>query len=139
MKLAEFSVRNSLLVNSISVFLVVSGLLALFRIEREAFPNFSFDIIIVSTPYKGAPPEVIEKRITIPLEKELKEVDDIKKLYSVSVEGLSEIILEIEPDAPDKTKVYNDIQKAVDAADDLPVDLDADPKVLELKKEDDLK
>ena len=136
MKLAEFSVRNSLLVNSISVFLVVSGLLALFRIEREAFPNFSFDIIIVSTPYKGAPPEVIEKRITIPLEKELKEVDDIKKLYSVSVEGLSEIILEIEPDAPDKTKVYNDIQKAVDAADDLPVDLDADPKVLELKTRD---
>ena len=136
MKLAEFSVKNSLLVNSLSIFLVVAGLLALFRIEREAFPNFSFDIIVVSTPYRGAPPEVIEKRITIPIEKELKEVGDINKMYSISVEGLSEVILELDPDAPDKDRIYNDIQKAVDAADDLPEDLEDNPKVFEVRTRD---
>jgi len=135
-KLAEFSVKNSLLVNSLSIFLVIAGLLALFKIEREAFPNFSFDIVVVSTPYRGAPPEVIEKRITIPLEKELKEVSDINKLYSVSVEGLSEVILEIDPDAPDKAKIVNDIQKAVDDAQDLPEDLENDPKVKEIETKD---
>ncbi|HSA59269.1 MAG TPA: efflux RND transporter permease subunit [bacterium] len=136
MNLSEFSVKNSLLVNSLSIFLVVAGLLALFRIEREAFPNFSFDIVVVSTAYRGAPPEVIEKRITIPLEKELKEVSDIKKMYSISVEGLSEVVLELDPDAPDKDRIYNDIQKAVDDADDLPEDLEDDPKVIELQTKD---
>lgn len=136
MNLSEFSVKNSLLVNSLSLFLVVSGLLALFRIEREAFPNFSFDVIVVSTPYPGAPPEVIEKRIAIPLEKELKEVDDIDKMYSVSVEGLSEVILELEPDAPDRDRIFNDIQKAVDDAQDLPEDLEDDPKVVEIQTKD---
>lgn len=136
MKLSEFSVKNSLLVNSLSLFLAAAGLLALFRIEREAFPNFSFDIVVVSTPYFGAPPEVIEKRLTIPLEKELKEVSDIKKMYSVSVEGLSEVILEIEPDAPNKAQVFTDIQKAVDEAEDLPEDLQDDPKVTEIKTRD---
>ncbi len=100
-------------------------------LEREAFPNFSFDIVTVRTDYPGASPDVIEKRITIPLEKELREVDDIDEMGSVSVEGLSLIILKIDPDAPDNDRVVNDIQRAVEEAQDLPEDLRDEPRVRE--------
>ncbi len=130
--LAEWSVRNSLLVNLLTAFLILSGVLALFNIRREAFPNINLDIVQVSTKYPGSTPGQVEKLITIPLEKELKEVDDIKEMVSVSTEGFSLVFLTIEPDAENKDKVVNDIQRAVDRVEDLPDDLEDKPVVQEL-------
>ena len=136
MKLSEFSVKNSLLVNCLTVFLIVIGLMALTRLNREAFPNFSFDIVTVKTVYNGAAPDVIEKRITIPIEKELREVDDIDEIGSISIEGLSLIIIKLDPDATDKAKLINDIDRAVARTNDLPSDLLNDPEVQEVKTKD---
>ncbi|MCC6271884.1 MAG: efflux RND transporter permease subunit [Deltaproteobacteria bacterium] len=121
--LSEWSVRNGLLVNLLTVFVIVAGVMALMNNRREAFPNFSFDVVQVRTHYQGATPAQIEKLITIPIEKELKEVDDIKEMVSASIEGMSLIYLVIEPDAANKDKTVNDIQRAVDRAEDLPEDL----------------
>ena len=54
MKLIEFSVKHSLFVNLLSVFLVVAGIVSLFSLKREAFPNVSYDMVTVSTVYRGA-------------------------------------------------------------------------------------
>lgn len=132
MKLSEWSVRNSLLVNMLTIFTIFAGILAVFANRREAFPNFSFDIVQISTRYPGATASQIEKLITIPLEKELKEVDDIKDLVSASTEGFSYIYAVIESDAPNKDKTVNDIQRAVDRAEDLPADLKDKPVVEEI-------
>ncbi|HKX12411.1 MAG TPA: efflux RND transporter permease subunit [bacterium] len=132
MKLAEWSVRNSLLVNMLTVFTIVAGIMAVFANRREAFPNFSFDIVQIATRYPGATASQIEKLITIPIEKELKEVDDIKELVSASTEGFSGIYVVIEPDAKNKDKVVNDVQRAVDRAEDLPADLKDKPVVEEI-------
>lgn len=133
MKLAEFSVKNSLVVNAVTLLLILAGLMAVTRIEREVFPNFSFDVVTVTADYRGASPDVIEKRITIPLEKELKDVEDIDEMGSISVEGLSLIVLKLDPDAPDKDRIYDDIQRAVNETTDLPSDLQHLPRVSELK------
>jgi len=135
-KISEFSVKNSLVVNCLSLFIVIAGIFALRGIEREAFPNFSFDIITVQTTYPGASPEVIEKRITIPLEKELKEVDNIDEMGSISVEGFSLIALKLDPDARNTSQIFIDVQKAVEDAQDLPDDLEEKPKVKEIETRD---
>jgi multidrug efflux pump subunit AcrB len=132
MKLAEWSVKNSLLVNLLTAFAIIAGIFAIVTLKREAFPNITFDIVQVTTRYPGATPEQIEKLITIPIEKELKEVDDIKEMVSASVEGISLIFLTIEPDAENKPKIVNDIQRAVDRAEDLPADLEDQAVVREI-------
>ena len=131
-KIFEFSVRQPMFVNLLTVLILVVGVMTLKSLNLDVFPNVTLDIVLVTTDYSGATPQEIEKLITIPLEKELKEVDDIKEMSSASIEGKSVIVLEIEPDAPDKRKVKSDIQKAVDRAEDLPTDLKEDPFVLEL-------
>ncbi len=132
MKLAEWSVKNSLFVNLITAFIVVAGIISIFSLNREAFPNIVFDIVQVTTRYPGATPEQMEKLITIPIEKEIKEVEDLKEIFSVSAEGISVIFITIEPDAKNKPKIVNDIQRAVDRAEDLPADLEDLPVVREL-------
>lgn len=132
MKLVEFSVKHSLFVNLLSIFLVVAGLVSMFQLRREAFPDVSFDRVIVATVYKGASAEEVEKLVTTKLERELREVDDIKDIYSSSIEGISTITLEIDIDAKNKSKVVNDIQKAVDRVTDLPGEIDERPVVTEI-------
>lgn len=121
-KIAEFSVNHPLLVNLLTAFIIVTGLFSLTQLKREAFPEVSFDVVTVNTVYQGALPEEVERLVTTPLEKELKTVDDIEEMSSISVEGLSTITLEIDPDAKNKRKIIDDIQTAVDRVVNLPLD-----------------
>lgn len=132
MRLAEFSVKNSLFVNLLSVFLVVAGLISMFELKREAFPEVSFDTVTVQTLYRGASPEEVERLVTTPLEKELRDVDNIKDIYSASTDGASMIILQMSEDASDRRKIVDDIQKAVDRVVNLPEGVKDRPLVTEI-------
>ena len=131
MSLPRFSVNNSLFVNLISVILLIVGLMVVFGINREVFPNVTFDMVSISTVYAGATPEDVEKLITVPIEKELNEVDGIKEINSTSATSMSLLNVKIDPDESDKQKVIRDIQSAVDRVSDLPRDVD-DPIVTEI-------
>jgi multidrug efflux pump subunit AcrB len=133
MKPATFSVKNSLFVNLISIIILIVGTYYWFHIKKEAFPNISMDFVQVTTAYRGATPQEIEKLITIPLEEELIEVDDIDEITSISAEGFSNIFLELDPNAKDKEKIIQDIQRAVDRERDLPSDIEDDPLVTEIE------
>lgn len=131
MSLPRFSVNQSLFVNLISVMLVITGIIVLLGLNREIFPNVTFDWVSVTTVYPGATPEDVEKLITVPLEKELREVDGIKEITSTSAVSMSLLHIKIDPDEKNKQKVVRDIQSAVDKVKDLPKDVD-DPIVTEI-------
>jgi len=134
MNISEFSVKHSLLINLISVFILIAGFFTLFiyKIRREAFPEVSYDMVVVNTAYLGAPPQEVEKLVTIPIEKELKGVDGIEEMQSTSIENSSNILIKINQDVRDKGKVVDDIQKAVDRVRNLPQGVDDDPTVTEI-------
>ena len=134
MKISEFSVKNSLLINLISLFILIAGFYTLFvyKIRREAFPEVSYDIVVVTAAYPGAPSQEIERLVTIPIEKELKGVDGIEEMQSTSIENMSNILMKISQDIKDKDKVVDNIQKAVDRVRDLPQGVTDDPVVTEI-------
>ena len=81
-------------------------------------------MVLVSTPYIGVSPEDIESLVTVPLERELKGIKDIKSMTSTSYEGTSLITLEFNPDA-DISEALQKVRERVDAAKvDLPEDGD---------------
>lgn len=131
MSLPKFSVNNSIFVNLISIIILIIGGITLMGMNREVFPNVSFDRVSVSTFYPGATPLDVEKLITVPIEKEIKEVDGIKEVNSTSASGASVIFVKIDPDESDKQKVIRDVQSAVDKVSDLPKDVE-DPIVTEV-------
>ncbi|MCK4858855.1 MAG: efflux RND transporter permease subunit, partial [candidate division Zixibacteria bacterium] len=134
-KIFEFSVKNPLFVNLLTVIVVVAGIMALTRLNLDIFPNVNLDLVVITTIDPGSTPSEIEKSITIPIEKELKKVNDIKEIRSVSLEGMSNIVVEIEPDASNKPKIANDVQRAADRA-ELPADLEDPPLVDEMQMKD---
>ncbi len=112
--LIEFFVRRKLFGNLLTLAVILLGVLSLLSIRREVFPNVSFDVIVVGTVFPGASPEESEKLITNPIEQDLKEVDGIKKMLSVSTESRSEITLFLDPDQTTEEKAKGDIQDVVD-------------------------
>ena len=47
--------------NLLMIFIIVSGVLAMFRVNSEIFPEFSLDMITVEVPYLGAAPQEVEE------------------------------------------------------------------------------
>jgi multidrug efflux pump subunit AcrB len=127
----EFFLRRSIFGNILTVLLIGWGIYVGLTINREAFPNIDFDIVLVTTVFPGASPEEVEKLITNPIEDQLKSVEGIKEIRSSSIENRSGITVIIDPDAKNPRKVVEDIRSAVDRVTDLPADVDK-PLVLEI-------
>lgn len=120
MNIPEFSVRNSIFGNMLTVLVLVIGMIAAFVMPRELFPEIDFDIVFVNTPYPNASAQEVENQVTIPLEDELRGVSDVEEFTSRSVEHVSVIWLTIDPDAENKDRVINDIARRIDRVSDLP-------------------
>ncbi len=129
--LIRFFVQRGLLVNLISVAVLLLGLFAAYEINREAFPNVNLDQIQIGVSYPGATPEEVERLVITPIEQEIKALNGIDRMISVSFPGSGTITLDLDPDATNRARITSDVQLAVDRA-DLPDDLPRQPYVLEI-------
>jgi multidrug efflux pump subunit AcrB len=127
-RMIEFFASEGIFAQLTLVLAFILGLVVFYTIKREAFPNVEFDIITVSTPYPGASPDEAERLITNPLEQDMREVDGIDEMISVSTQSQSLLILKIDPDQTTTDEAKSDIQEVVDRFTDIPDDAE-DPIV----------
>lgn len=80
----------------LAMILVVLGFLAFTRLGLDFFPDLEFPTVSVITTYSGASSEDIENTITRPLEQVLNTIQGVKKVISISSEGASVIMVELE-------------------------------------------
>ncbi|MFC1670294.1 efflux RND transporter permease subunit [Spirochaetota bacterium] len=130
-RLIAFFTEKSLIVNLITIGLLLTGLMFVFSINKEAFPNIENNYVIINTLYPGATAEDIEKHISIPIENELREVDGIDEIWSTSLESASIVVVKLDFNLDLKDKIINDIKNAVDMVSDLPEDAE-EPIVTEI-------
>ena len=64
--------------------IVLIGGYSLVTIPKESTPDIEFGIISVVTPYIGVNPVDIDNLITEKIEKEIKDIDGVKKVSSTS-------------------------------------------------------
>ena len=96
MKLANLAVDNRVTVYILITIITLLGWSSYSGLPREAAPDISIPLVIVSVPYVGVSPTDIEGLVTQPLEKELKSLKDVKEISSSSKEGLSTVRIEFE-------------------------------------------
>jgi len=94
MRISNLAVQNRVAVYILIMLIVVIGWNSYTSLPREASPDITIPLVIVSTPYVGVSPIDIEGLVTQPLERALKGLKDVKQISSVSKEGLSTIRIE---------------------------------------------
>ena len=132
MIISDTAVKKSITVMVLSVIIIVFGVYSYLVLPRENEPDITIPYVFVSTSYKGVSPTDIETSITIEIEKKLKGLDGVKKIQSVSSEGLSSINIEFIT-GTDIDQALQDVKDKVDEAKgELPADLENDPAVFEV-------
>ena len=114
MNLPRFSVRNPVAVNLLMLSVIVGGIFCGITLTREFFPAFETNLITVTVPYPGATPDEIEKAVTLPIERGMQELRDVKEVRSTIAEGFSSTIVELEQDTGDADKTLNDVRGRFD-------------------------
>lgn len=115
MSIARLSVRNPVLVNLIMIAVIVLGTYALFTLPREMMPDVSFPWIFVWTGAPGLSPEETEKLITNKVEKEVRDIDGIKVITSISREHASFVWMKFETMSEDDlAERLRDVRTEVD-------------------------
>ncbi|MCH2171349.1 efflux RND transporter permease subunit [Myxococcota bacterium] len=120
MWLSDTSVRRPVLATVLSTLLVAFGLLSFANLPLRELPAVDPPIISIETIYRGASAEVVENRITKPLEERLSGIEGVRTLSGESLDGSSRISIEFNL-SRDIDAAASDVRDRVSQAlDDLP-------------------
>ncbi len=132
MIVSDIAVKNRTSVVILALIIIFFGVWCYNALPRESSPDITIPNVFVVTDYKGVSATEMETGVTIHIEKKLKGLDRVKKIQSISSEGLSQINIEFIP-GTDIDEVLQKVRDKVDEAKgDLPVDLENDPSVFEV-------
>ena len=123
-RLLSAAAANPVFANLLMIFLLAAGGVAMMKITREMFPEFTFDNVIVTVPYPGAAPAELEESVTIKIEEAVRTLDGVRKVTSVSSEGMSRITIECDSAVRDPQDTLVDVRNEVDRINTFPDDVE---------------
>jgi HAE1 family hydrophobic/amphiphilic exporter-1 len=94
MNLADLSIRRPIFMTCVVLLSLIAGLMSMSRLGVDLFPDVTFPVVLVTTPYPGAGPKEVETLVSKPLEDELSTLSGIKRLSSTNQEGVSIVVAE---------------------------------------------
>ena len=77
-------IKRPVLAMSISILIVIVGLISLFTLPVEQYPNIAPPTVMVSTAYTGADAEAVQKSVIMPLEENINGVENMIYMSSTA-------------------------------------------------------
>lgn len=123
MNLAEYSLKNRVVVYFALMLVFVGGLYSYFNMGKLEDSVFTIKTALVITQYSGASPHEVEMEVSEIIERAAQDMDCIKEIFSSSYAGLSivQINLEDKLRADEMPQVWDILRKKIkDAHENLP-------------------
>lgn len=98
MMISDLSVRRPVFAAVAAIVLCVVGLAAFFFLPVRELPDVDPPVVSVNTNYAGASAEVIESRITEPIEQQIAGIQGVERINSTSRDGRSNVNIEFSLD-----------------------------------------
>ncbi len=97
-RIVQFALRQRFLILMLTVFLAVAGAISFQRMPVDAYPDLSPPMVEIITQWPGHAAEEVERLVTLPTEVEMNGVPKMAVMRSISLYGLSDIILTFDED-----------------------------------------
>jgi cobalt-zinc-cadmium resistance protein CzcA len=97
-RVVQFALRQRFLILIFTVFIAVAGAISFKRMPVDAYPDLSPPMVEIITQWPGHAAEEIERLITLPIEIEMNGVPKLNVQRSISLYGLSDVILTFDED-----------------------------------------
>ena len=95
-RIVASSLRQRLLVGLFTLVLIGAGIRSLQRLPVDAYPDLSPPIVEIISQWPGHAAEEVERLITVPIEREMNGAPRLTTSRSISLYGLSDVILAFE-------------------------------------------
>ncbi len=89
----DYALNNRFLVLAIAVVLFIWGIISFRSLPIEAYPDVANNYVQVITQWPGRAAEEVEQQVTVPLEIVMAGIPHLEHLRSVSIFGLSSLML----------------------------------------------
>src|SRR5580698_10309549 len=100
-RLVGFALDNRLLTLALAILLFIWGVISFRSLPVEAYPDVANNYVQVITQWPGISAEQVEQQVTIPLEIVMNGIPHLQSLRSVSLFGLSSLMLIFDDDSED--------------------------------------
>jgi len=84
MILSDICIKRPVFASVLSIVVVAIGLVSYDRLTVREYPNIDEPVVSVRTTYQGASPEVMETRVTTPLEDQISGIEGVRLMTSSS-------------------------------------------------------
>ncbi|MGI9506005.1 MAG: efflux RND transporter permease subunit, partial [Geminicoccaceae bacterium] len=98
--------------NLLMVIMLLAGMFALTKLNRQFFPDFGIDIIRVSVVWPGATAEDAEASIVEAIEPEVRFLDGVDQTVGVASEGLGSVSIEFKQGS-DMQRARSEVESAI--------------------------
>src|ERR1700726_4506491 len=95
----DFALNNRFVVLAIGLLLVGWGAISFHNLPVEAYPDIADNYVTVITQWPGRAAEEVEQQVTIPIEIQMNGIPHLTHLRSVSLFGLSSVMLIFDDDS----------------------------------------
>ena len=94
MKITQISLQRPVTVTMFFLAVILLGVVSLRQLSVDLLPDINYPRLSVITQYPGVAPQEVETLVTRPLEASVSRIPGLRRVESISQEGLSILSLE---------------------------------------------
>ncbi|MCO4100467.1 MAG: efflux RND transporter permease subunit [Gemmatimonas sp.] len=124
MFISDFAIKRPLITVVAMLALVGFGLVSLFQLQTDEFPEVQPPIVVTTAVYPGASPEQVEREVLEPIEEAIQSISGVKSINGEARDGFALIRVEF-VFSKDVQEATQDIRDAISTKrQDLPQELE---------------
>jgi HAE1 family hydrophobic/amphiphilic exporter-1 len=124
--ISDLAIKKPIATVTVMLALVVFGLMALWRLKTDEFPDIQQPIVVVGIVYPGASPDTVERELVDPIEDAIFSIAgvDPRKTISSAIDGFAQFIVFFDFEK-DPQQMTQDVRDAISAKrQDLPTEME---------------
>ncbi len=129
--ITKTSIKKPFTVIVMIVIIAIIGGIAVVNTPLDLFPQMDLPYMLVATMVPGASAEEVESGVTTPLEESISQINNVKKVTSISTENVSVIIMEMTSEA-DMVKITQDVSSSISSSKGSFPQLAMEPMVMQV-------
>jgi HAE1 family hydrophobic/amphiphilic exporter-1 len=124
MLISDFAIKRPLITVVSMLALVGFGLVALFQLQTDEFPEVQPPVVLTTVIYPGASPEQVEREVLDPIEEAIQSISGVKSINGEARDGFAQIITQFVYEKP-LQEATQDIRDAISTKrQDLPQEIE---------------
>ena len=96
MLISDYAIKKPLITIVSMLALVVFGLLALFNLKTDEFPEVTPPFVSLGLIYPGASPDGVESEVCDPVEEQIRSISGVKEVQGKAFDGYATLFIEFE-------------------------------------------